>query len=296
MIIDLRYHIVSLVAVFLALGIGILVGSTVLGGETLVKQQQELASRLEQHLEGLRRENDALRAELGRAEKEKQIFNEFADEVLPLLVADKLKGRRIAVIETAPYDTRQDVKPILERAGGTVSTAVTVVSGLKWEDDTWTRLRELTGWDNPGENEVRRRLSVAIAQAIVAGPNQITQFLEKEGLLEVSGEWGTPVDSVVLVGGSYDRGTMPVRDVDLELISFFSARGIPVYGVEESGVAYSYIKDYRRRCAATVDNIDMPAGQYALVMALAGWHGNFGVKDTADRLVPPVRETGAKPR
>jgi len=51
MIIDLRYHIVSLVAVFLALGIGILVGSTVLGGDTLVKQQEELAGRLEQHLE-----------------------------------------------------------------------------------------------------------------------------------------------------------------------------------------------------------------------------------------------------
>ncbi|MGQ9711624.1 MAG: copper transporter [Desulfotomaculales bacterium] len=295
MIIDLRYHIVSLVAVFLALGIGILVGSTVLGGDTLVKQQEELAGRLEQHLEGLRRENDALRAELNRAEVERQRYNDFAHQVLPLLVADRLKGMRIAVIETAPYDTTEDLKPVLEMAGGTVSTSVRIVSGLKWDSETGHRLKELTGWDNLGEGEMRRRLSVAVAQAVVAGPNQITEFLEREGLIEANGGWGTPVNSVVLLGGSYDRDALPVREVDLELISFFAARGIPVYGVEESGVTYSCIKDYRRRCTATVDNVDTPAGQFALVMALAGWHGNFGVKDTADRLLPPVKEAGAKP-
>ncbi|KUK40462.1 MAG: hypothetical protein XD69_1489, partial [Clostridia bacterium 62_21] len=290
MIIDLRYHIVSLVAVFLALGIGILVGSTVLGGDTLVKQQEELASRLEQHLEGLRRENDALRAELNRAEAEQQRFNDFAREVLPLLVADRLKGMQIAVIETAPYDTTQDLKPLLETAGGTVSTSVRVVSGLKWDNETLHRLQELTGWDNLGEGEIRRRLSVAVAQAVVAGPNQITEFLEKEGLIEANGNWGTPVNAVVLMGGSYDRDALHVREVDLEFISFFAGRGIPVYGVEESGVTYSCIKDYRRHCAATVDNIDTPPGQFSLVMALAGWHGNFGIKETADRLLPPVVE------
>ncbi|MEW5762156.1 MAG: copper transporter [Bacillota bacterium] len=296
MIIDLRYHIVSLVAVFLALGIGILVGSTVLGGDTLVKQQEELAGRLEKHLEGLREENDALRAELDRVEKDKKFLNDFSHEVLPLLVADRLKGMKVAVIETATYELRQSVKPVLEAAGASVTATVTVAPGLAPEGTAKARLQQLTGWDNLGEGEIRRRLAAAIAQGIVAGPNQITDFLTREGLLDVSGSWGAPVNAVVLVGGSFDRGNQPVREIDLELADFFWARGIPVYGVEESGVAYSYIKDYRRKCAATVDNIDMPAGQFALVMAMAGHPGNYGIKDTADRLVPPVNKAGAKPR
>lgn len=294
MIIDLRYHIVSLVSVFLALGIGILIGSSVLGGDTLVKQQEELASRLEQHLEGLRRENDALRAELGRAEKEKKLLAQFSQEVLPLLVADKLKGANVAVIETAPYDVKQDLKPVLEAAGAAVNAVVTVVSGLDLQGAAGAHLRELMGWEKLSDDEVRRRVALAIAQGVVAGPNRVTDFLEKEGLVEVHGNWGGAVTSVVLVGGSYDRNTLTVRNLDLELVNFFAGRGIPVYGVEESGVTYSYIKDYRRRCAATVDNIDMPAGQFALVMAMAGYRGHYGVKDTAERFLPPVKETGAK--
>jgi hypothetical protein len=41
LLIDLRYHLGSLVAVFLALGIGILTGYSLFGKEGLLEQQQQ---------------------------------------------------------------------------------------------------------------------------------------------------------------------------------------------------------------------------------------------------------------
>ena len=55
MIIDFRYHIASLAAVFLALGLGILIGSSLLSDEKLYEQQGKLVDRLEADLASLRR-------------------------------------------------------------------------------------------------------------------------------------------------------------------------------------------------------------------------------------------------
>ena len=46
--IDLKYHIASIVAVFLALGLGVIIGSTIVGDDLLVDQQQKLIERLEE--------------------------------------------------------------------------------------------------------------------------------------------------------------------------------------------------------------------------------------------------------
>ena len=48
--IDIRYHIASIVAVFLALGLGVLIGSTIVGDDLLVDQQKKLLDRLKNSL------------------------------------------------------------------------------------------------------------------------------------------------------------------------------------------------------------------------------------------------------
>ena len=47
MIIDFRYHIASLVAVFLALGVGILIGGAILGNTTLQRELGQIEENLD---------------------------------------------------------------------------------------------------------------------------------------------------------------------------------------------------------------------------------------------------------
>ncbi|HYH28079.1 MAG TPA: copper transporter, partial [Actinomycetota bacterium] len=59
--ISFRFHLVSLVAVFLALGLGILAGTTVLDRQ-IVSQLERQTDRLSRTAEGLREDVRALQA------------------------------------------------------------------------------------------------------------------------------------------------------------------------------------------------------------------------------------------
>src|SRR4051812_49183108 len=85
-----RYHAVSLIAVFLALAIGILIGAE-FGGDTLNRTRRNLEHSLTGNLQDARDRSDQLAGELARA-------NEFGDRVYPVLVRNRLEGRRIGLL------------------------------------------------------------------------------------------------------------------------------------------------------------------------------------------------------
>jgi hypothetical protein len=70
------------------------------------------------------------------------------------------------------------------------------------------------------------------------------------------------------------------------LLSGVAAVGVPAVGVELSETEPSQITWYKSKNVSSVDDLDAPAGQAALAYALAGAHGAFGVKPTADSLLP----------
>jgi len=73
------------------------------------------------------------------------------------------------------------------------------------------------------------------------------------------------------------------------MMNYFLERNVPVFGVETSDVAYSYMKEYQKLKVSTVDNIDMIPGQLSLVMSVYGKPGNYGIKTTARQLMPDVQ-------
>src|SRR5947207_15352155 len=86
---DFRYHALSLVAVFLALGIGILLGSTI--GDNLASQaNKDLSSSLRGDL--LKARQDARDASSNVSQRDRVIQAAF-----PRIVADRLRGQPIAI-------------------------------------------------------------------------------------------------------------------------------------------------------------------------------------------------------
>jgi hypothetical protein len=49
------------------------------------------------------------------------------------------------------------------------------------------------------------------------------------------------------------------------------------------------MEDYQRAEISTVDNVNTPMGQAALVLSLAGFSGRCGAKETAESLLPSVK-------
>ena len=72
------------------------------------------------------------------------------------------------------------------------------------------------------------------------------------------------------------------------LIAGVTAVGVPVVGVELSNTEPSQVPWYKSVGISSVDDLDVLAGQAALVYALAGSQGTYGTKSTADSLLPAV--------
>src|SRR5437763_11797200 len=98
--VNLRYHVVSLVAVFLALGIGVLMGTTVINKVTVDQLRKRLDS-VAASVRQTRHDNDRLNAQV-------RTWERFADQGRDQLLQGRLKGVPVLVIGAVGSD-RQPV-------------------------------------------------------------------------------------------------------------------------------------------------------------------------------------------
>src|SRR5947209_1754886 len=90
LVIDFRYHLVSIVAVFLALAIGIVLGSTELQGPTY-----NILNRTTARLQG---ELDQARGQLTTAQAKASEGEAYAQAVEPAVLRDLLSGQRLLIV------------------------------------------------------------------------------------------------------------------------------------------------------------------------------------------------------
>ncbi len=291
MIIDYKYHIASLVAVFLALGIGILIGSTLLGNDALVDYQKQVTNGLESQLQSLRETNETIQAQANTLETDSNMHKQFEKQVLPALVGGKLAGKNFAVVELNNFGFPPELSEVIKIAGGNVSS-VTSVNAIDDEKKTISMLRQELAWTVMASDELYKRFGVEIANNIATGENKavISYMVEKE-LLKTSGDYGIPVDGIIIVGGSYKEDNRNIQ-IDISLIDYFNELNISMVGVEETDVIFSSMKEYQRKHISTVDNIDTVPGQMAMVLALGGQPGYYGIKSTAQKLMPDLPGQG----
>jgi hypothetical protein len=118
-VINFRYHVVSLTAVFLSLAVGLVLGSTVLNGPML--------DALESRVDTLGRDNSQLRDHVSALQQEIDREEDFATQAGPQLLSGKLTSRRIGLLVLpGGEDYATGVADALELAGATVTGEVTL--------------------------------------------------------------------------------------------------------------------------------------------------------------------------
>jgi hypothetical protein len=118
-VINFRYHVVSLTAVFLALAIGLVVGTAALNGPVADTLRNQVTA-VSQDNSNLRDQQNQFRDELNRAQ-------DFASEVSPALLNGKLAGRKILVLALpGSNDYADQVISMLAVAGADITAKVTV--------------------------------------------------------------------------------------------------------------------------------------------------------------------------
>src|SRR5271154_6681457 len=122
--INFRFHLVSLIAVFLALGLGILVGSTVI--------DQGIVNRLDSEINNVRKENKAREATSKQLAKQNSQLQQFANQVGPFAGDGRLEqGSVVLVAERGIQSSAvKQTQQALQEAGADVPAVL-------WLDDSW---------------------------------------------------------------------------------------------------------------------------------------------------------------
>jgi hypothetical protein len=293
--ISFRFHLVSLVAVFLALGLGVLAGTTVIN--------QNLVRRLEDRTADA--ERDAAEDEARVA-----IWSAFGEVVFDYLVPGRLAGTEVVLVtqegtdETAVADARR----ALEEAGADMLGLLTVSDRMALTDDSSRgELAAIVGGlatDEPAELASIAASEMASELAFGAGESDVLAELIRQEFVLVGGrEVAEGVvrsldgnEAVVVIGGWRERPTPAPEAFLVPLVEGLVADGAPAAAGESFQTRTPFVTLLRDDPTvngeiATQDNVDQVSGQVGLVLAvenvLAGMPGHYGTKDGADAMIPP---------
>jgi Copper transport outer membrane protein, MctB len=282
-----RYHAASLIAVFLALAVGILVGAE-FGGDALTNTRKDLEHSLVGNLQDARSQVDELNGQLNRS-------NEFAERVYPVLTRERLQGKRLAIVALGglPSDLASEIEGALGPTGarlvgvGVVREPVDL-AGLAG-DLAKTRLADLrTNPDALGE------FGHGVGRQLVVG-GTLPELARSHLFSRASGTFGA-LDGVIVVRDQpLDLGQVQKQkaaELESALLAGITATRTPAVGVEASTTEPSSVSFFQSNDLSSVDDVDLPAGQVAMVFGLLGAEGSFGVKGSADRLLPDLLAEG----
>jgi hypothetical protein len=297
-VIPFRYHIVTIVAVFLAIAVGLLAGSAFVD-PALTRQLQDQTDRLRSELTDVKASNSALEA--------------FADAALPHLTHDQLVGRSVVVItqEGVGSDVVGQATQALQGSGANVVAVLTARSSLVPTDaDTQVRLAEILGQPGTAAADLpalaaqglAERLSTAVGDAppeddllsrlLSAG------FLDSDVSESTLQDIGVPGQIVVVLGGGPGETPAPTAEAfAVPLVQQLSVDGVPVAAGESAATPadasfVSAVRSGGDDGTVTVDDLDLSMGAAALVLGIddllsTGTGGAYGVKDGAEPLPPP---------
>ncbi|MHB8233990.1 MAG: copper transporter [Solirubrobacteraceae bacterium] len=311
---DFRYHALSLAAVLLALAVGVVIGVAIGDSDLVSSAKSGIVHDLKEEVRGEQQHAAQLSARLSGEEA-------FANDLYPIAVHGLLSGQSIGLVFLGSPSNSINalVRDAVTQAGGDLATVVAVrepldLSGLgrAAEGTRYAALATVTpssgaAAEGAGETtstsaptgEVPSQLiedfGTIVAKQLVSGG----QNLERELISRVRGRLLTAFDGqlgklqgVVIVRDDPNTQTPEQSKASAAFekgfVSGVEAVGTPIVGAELSSAEPSQIPWYQGKDVSSVDDLDATAGQAALIYALAGSHGAYGTKSTADSLLPNV--------
>ncbi len=284
--IDFRYHLVSIIAVFLALAVGIVVGTTALNGPIADNLQGSISS-LSANKRQLQGEVSDLRGTVGRD-------NDFTTLIAGTVLKGELTGQRVLVVSTPEADqgTRDTVLKNLTIAGATVIGQVRLRPDL-FDPAKSAIVDGVVAQVLPSEVTIpagssSERAAATLATALVrrtgstvtaAQSQKMIGGFQGAGLLDIDSDGVPPTATLVLMLSGPAPGGKPTdlkarNAAALALVQAFDARvGIvlagPVTALDPGGLLGALRDDsVLAQRVSTVDSVDTPRGQVAAVLAL----------------------------
>ena len=322
--IDFRYHLVSLISVFLALAVGIVLGAGPL--------RENLGDQLAGQVEQLRTEKDQLRTQSDELATRNDQLGSFVSEVGPELVSGTLAGKQVAVL-TDDASTRPDTDrllALLEDAGASSSVKIALQKNL-WEPgqeqqrtDAIEQIRSVAPSvldDDLSDSEQLAQVVVVLLTPSASEElspelrTQVWQALTEQQLVTIDGELPAEVDAVLFAAAAPESFTDEGEDetvaaeraqslqaTQTALLATLSDTGVPAVvsaatpdNDASTGILRTVRGDADFQGLSTTDRLLEADGPVLSVLALIeqsrGGSGAYGTTADAEDRLPALPET-----
>lgn len=308
LLIDFRFFVIGIVAVFLALGVGIVIGSGFVGEPVKNAIQNQVDSALDR--------NEALEEDILDLEARIDENDRILDALEPVALEGKLESEEIVLIQVEGTDgaLRDGIVSSVESAGGEVSGELRLNNKLALVDEG-AREDLARALDSPltQADQLRTLFAEELGDRLAAVANigietrqrrgdqrfrspALLERLADEGFLSVGGEGRTIAEEarfIVAVGSAEELEWRPSRTVE-ELAISFAEQGAPIVVAETSDSAWGAVSQIREGVSAesalsTVDNAETLAGRIAVALAIDETptsNGHWGIEDGAAAPLP----------
>lgn len=285
--INMKYYIVSIGAIFLALGIGILVGFNLNNNEEMTKQQANIIKQLDSEFDEIKEENTNLKKELTGTDKKYDALIDYVNKNADSLMTGSLEGKRVALVSTYGRTENTDkLKNIVSEYDGTVAFDLTFNKEITDEEiikEASNKTGEKFKSTADVVNYVFDMLKRGNAEALT--PLQDLKMIKLDA---ADGDISNFSSAIISASSESKDSKKQFDNLDKFVVSKLKSQNKYIVETQTTNSKTSYVEEYAKNKVATVDNIDEKTGVLSLVALVQDENlvGNFGRLETASSLIP----------
>ncbi|CED94507.1 MULTISPECIES: copper transporter [Romboutsia] len=286
--INMKYYIVSIGAIFISLGIGILVGYNLNYDQELSKQQASVISDLDKKFDSLKVTNDNLEKSLADLSDDYDEAITFINDNINSLVGERLTDKNIGIISTnQENDYTQEIDDIITTANGKVAFDIILNNNI-FNEKKIEEVADKLNIDIKSTKDIMIYIEQALSEN---NASERLKKLEDLDMIKINSlnENYQSYDSVVIAGGNNGKSDEgQYENIDKILIETLKDKEKNIVGVQQSNTKFSYVDLYSNDKVTTIDNVDEGIGKLSLVMVLqdSSIAGKFGKLEGSDSIIP----------
>ena len=286
--INMKYYIVTICAIFIALGVGILVGFNLNYDQALTKQQSEVLESFNTEFEDLKGKNKNLKSELDGLNKDLDKIKEYVNKNLNLLTEGVLTDINTGIIITnEKNDYSEDIQNVIGNANGNVVFNIVVKDNVNDE----SKLSELSKAFNKTFKTSKEVIDFLTASLNDPKGYDDLMKLQELGVIKINNldeKAYTTYNSVVLLG-ELDKDTAEdnFNSKDKLLINNLKDANKYVVAVSQSDSDKTFLKLCQENNISIIDDINEGIGKVSLVTLLKNQNivGSYGESELAKEII-----------
>lgn len=281
--INFKYFIVSIGSIFIALGIGILIGSSLGTNESIQKQNASIIKDIDSKVNDLQAVNDELNIENKQAQKNIDDFKTYLSNNNKTLIQSGLSNKKIGIISFDEDSTSSLVSNVITSTGGEVSFYITIKNSIN-QDDALQKINEKFDKKLEKKEDLENLIVDSIKVSNTDGRLSVLQDL---GYIKINGFINT-FDNVtnIIVNNTMDAKNTKVEEFQGGFIGKIKSIK-PTIVAQKSGSEVDMAKTFSKYRISTLSNVDEQWSYINLVTLIneKDLIGNFGKIDDNSSLL-----------